>query len=432
VPLDSKGVDVAELAVNLDPKNAHRWLLLAHRIGAGAVVKLLAGGVRGVRGLDVAEKAVAAELERDKRVAAWLDSGGPVDVASTPARVPLLKLDGDSWLPGGIVGLVVAAGGSGKTTWLAELAVRVSHGLDFDGLWTLARKSGYPDGGPLAPAEQGPVLLVMAEEDRDGAAYQIGRACKVAGVKDAPHVHVWTGAEHDTALGVQVQLEDPVRGRVTTVVPSKFHDALCRKAREIGPLLVILDPLNQLLPTGGSENDAVTAGALIRLAGEIRAAAEEGRGNDGGPRPVVLIAHHERKAASEGSEAPRGSEAARGSTAFVDNARWVCRMTGEGVGGVEWTNWSITKSNYTRAVTVAARREYGANGLKWPRRWNDADAKALEAAKAKAKAVKDLADQSIENLTAELVKAGGGTPSNRRKPAKGAPPAPPAPDVDFK
>jgi hypothetical protein len=198
----------------------------------------------------------------------------------------------------------------------------------------------------------------MAEEDAKGAAYQISRACKVAGVGGgAPDVHVWTGAEHDTALGQIVQLEDPVRGRVTTVVPSPFHVALCAKADKMGALLVILDPINQLLPTGGSENDAITAGALIRLAGEIRAAAQRGRARmniTSGPDPVVLLAHHERKAAG----ADAGSDAARGSTAFIDNARWAVRMTRDHVGKVTRQIWDVTKSNYTRAAAVDAKVEW--------------------------------------------------------------------------
>jgi hypothetical protein len=374
VAADPKREDVGELAVTVDPENAHRWLLLANRIGAGAVVKLLSGGVRGVRGLAAAEKAVEAELERDKRTAEFIGGGRPLtaEELAGDSREALLYAGGAKWLPGGVVGLVVAGGGSGKTTWLAELAVRVSHGKNWPGIWDLAR-------GPYA---KGPVLLVMAEEDAKGAAYQISRACKVAGVKDAPDVHVWTGAEHDTALGQIVQLEDPVRGRVTTVVPSPFHVALCAKADAEGALLVILDPINQLLPTGGSENDAITAGALIRLAGEIRAAAQRGRTRmniTSGPDPVVLLAHHERKAAG----ADAGSDAARGSTAFIDNARWAVRMTRDRVGKVTRQTWDVTKSNYTRAAAVDAKVEWDETkrgiGFEWLP-WGNTEEAAFRAA----------------------------------------------------
>jgi hypothetical protein len=198
--------------------------------------------------------------------------------------------------------------------------------------------------------------------------------------KDATeHIHVWAGAGHSTALGQIVQLEDPVRGRVTTVVPSPFHEALCAKADEMGALLVILDPINQLLPTGGSENDSITAGALISLAGEIQQAAERGRARmnrlEGYPRPMVLLAHHERKAAG----ADAGSGAARGTTAFIDNARWACRMSTVEAGDVHRTHWEVTKVNSSVKVDVCARKGADEHGMTW-RRWSKGDVAELEAA----------------------------------------------------
>jgi len=407
--IDPLLTDVAADAVRVDPKNADRWLLLANRLGAVTVAKMLGGGVRSVRGLDAAEKAVDALLKRGVADAAWLGGVDATTLSDAPGRTPLLKYDGESWLPGGIVGLVVAGGGSGKTTWLAELALRVTCGNDWpEGLWTLARLGDTRSG----VAVKGPALLVMAEEDRDGAAYQIARARRQVGYhKNEEPLVLWEGAGHDTALGEVVTFDDPAKGKVTTVVPSKFHDALCAKARLLGPLLVVLDPINQLLPAGGSENDAVTAGALIRLAGQIQIAAEEGRRDkgklEGYPRPVVLMAHHVRKPDSKAGAVASGSEEARGSSAFTDNARWVCTMSTEWMPDKGRAQWAVTKSNYTDPATVLAKRRRDRGGIVWEP-WTGDDTSEWE----QAKATKPASAASAASAAATAT----GSPSRRALP----------------
>jgi hypothetical protein len=212
---------------------------------------------------------------------------------------------------------------------------------------------------------------------------------------------------------------------VAAVVPSTFHEALCRKAEEVGALLVILDPLNQLLPTGGSENDAVTAGALIRLAGEIRAAAQRGRARTitSGPDPVVLIAHHERKAA--GPDA--GSDAARGSTAFIDNARWACRMQRDSIGKISRSLWGVEKSNYTRATEVWAKCEWDDQkrgiGFEWLE-WGDTEKKAFRVAELAAEHAKAKADEEVKQAKVAGVDAAKKELAKEKEAAEAAKNAP--------
>jgi hypothetical protein len=386
----SNGVvaDLVAKVVEVDPLNAVRWLVLANLAGTTTVNKALDGGVLGVGGLTRLESAVNAELERRTSTARWLKDGGTVtlaDMASKEPRVPLWKFASDKggrkeWqtaIPGGIVGLVVAPGSTGKTSWLVELAMRTAAGQPFDALgWRLGE---YRNGSGYPVKPKFSVMAVLAEEDETGRNDGCRRvwAAETHARKEyndaLDRMRIWYGAGHDTALGEQVQLDDPIRGRVTTIQGTAFHAELCAYARKTGPALIVLDPINQLLPAGMSENDATSAAAIIRLANELRNAAEEGmvanlpedeKGNAHAyPRPVVLLAHHENKGGGAGVAAVRGS------TAFVDNARLVIQMSRLTVGvqpnGKRFTIWEATKSNYTAKWDAAAEVGYSDSGIVW-------------------------------------------------------------------
>jgi hypothetical protein len=368
-----------------DPSHAVRWLVLANLAGTATVTKALDGGVMGVGSLSRLESAFNAELVRRSSITSWLKDGGTVtlaDMEGKEPRVPLWKLkdhEGKTHtaIPGGIVGLVVAPGGTGKTSWLVELAMRTAAGQPFDALgWNLGKyRNQY--GQRFTPKFS--VMAVLAEEDETGRNDGCRRvwAAETHARKEyneaLSRMRIWYGAGHDTALGEQVQLDDPVRGRVTTVQGTAFHAELCAYARKTGPALIVLDPINQLLPAGLSENDATSAAAIIRLANELRNAAEEGmvanlpedeKGNAHAyPRPVVLLAHHENKGGGEGVAAVRGS------TAFADNARMVIQMRSEKVRKVDrtdhYTIWQVIKTNYTAFWTTIAESGRDANGIVW-------------------------------------------------------------------
>ena len=404
--LGDDGADlVAKEAAKVDPLNAVRWLVLANLAGTETVTKALGGGVLGVGGLTRLESAVNAELERRTSTARWLKDGGTVTVADMEykePRVPLWKYKDPAGnlhtaIPGGIVGLVVAPGGVGKTSWLVELIMRTAAGQSFDALgWSLGTyRNRY--GQPVTPKFS--VMAVLAEEDETGR----NDGCRRVWA-DQPHarktyndaldrMRIWYGAGQDTALGEQVQLDDPIRGRVTTVQGSAFHAQLCAYARQTGPALIVLDPINQLLPAGMSENDATSAAAIIRLANEIRNAAEEGmlanlpddeKSNAHAyPMPTVLLAHHENKGGA-------GTVAAvRGSTAFVDNARLVIQMSSEWVRVMgqkekdQYTIWKVIKTNYTTFWTTIAKAKRD-NGIIWTSTQHTPE--TLEEAKALAEA----------------------------------------------
>jgi hypothetical protein len=386
----AKALAVAADALEVDADNAVRWLLLAEGAGPVAARKMLGGGVRALEALPDAERAVEIRREREKADREWRAAqsrGVPQNrqraallTVTHPDAVSIADERGEQipYLPGGLVGLVVAAGGTGKTTWLAELAMRVAWG-DAAGATATADAPPYR----VETDAHGPVLVLLAEEDADGVDSALSRGLRrvlgnaAGGLTDDQwrgRVFALGGADRSTALGALVSLEDPVRGTVTEVVPTVLHERLCDVAAELGPMLIVLDPINQLLPSGASENDAAAAAAMIALAGEIRRKAEEGvrkrwaekAGRSAeeynGPRPVVLLAHHESKAARADDGA--GAGAARGSSAFTDNARWMLRMTVDLA--VEGRSvFALAKTNYTRSVTHDAERVWDANGLAW-------------------------------------------------------------------
>lgn len=421
------GRDLVALAKDYGEKPGD-WYRLACEVGAKKATDALNGGRLSREGLDLMLRAVDARRARAAADRSWLDVGS-YGVPTERKRVPLFKLAGKPWLPGGVVGLVVAKGGTGKTTWLAELAVRVAYAdLVPEGAPPAFPAIGLAKMGDGRPAKA-PVMVLLAEEDAEGMETALWRALvrvlgeagaaevRKAGAEDwRRRVYALGGADHSTALGT---LAD-VGGEI---VPSALHDALCEHARKTGPLLIVLDPINQLLPAGTTENDATSAAALMMLAGRLRAAAEEGvRKRQGkaegerldGPRPVVLLAHHERKAEGGGDVEWDGDPyAARGSSAFVDNARWVLRMQRARRGkAAEVAVFQVVKSNYTaKGGREEAVINVDANGVTLRavtdddrEAWAAEETKAADAKKAKAAAAKgggaakkpvDLADLGV-------------------------------------
>lgn len=378
--------ELAAKALARDPERAARWVALANRGGVGLVDRLLNGGLVGIQGLEDAERVIDARLKREASTA-WMDPSHASQAPRERQRQALVEVvdkgSGSPYLPGGLVGIVVGGGGNGKSSWVAELAMRLAW-ADMVGDATMTvppLRMRTPDARMDTGRAHARVLLFLAEEDREGADAIVLRGLRrVVGdaaatvarsTQWAERVRVHAGAEHDTALAVLVQTDDPLRGRVTSFAPSRAAEELMRQARDLGPLLVVLDPVAQILPAGGNENDAATATAVLKVAAEIRSAAEEGvrrrwsedRGRDpgdyNGPRPVVLLVHHEAKAARLNEEA--GAGAARGSGAWTDNARWVLRMFSE---GAETTTWRVEKSNYGRPWEHKGQRVSGGE-LAW-------------------------------------------------------------------
>jgi hypothetical protein len=214
------------------------------------------------------------------------------------------------FLPQGKVGMLVAAGGRGKSQALADLAVAVASG----GAWL----GTYPVKAP------GRVLLAYGEEDLDEAQRRLHRIARAAHLLP-DNRGTWANEEaadrFDLLLrnlellplyGMPAALVDPGAADVATALA----ESLIAKLAEPGDpwSLIILDPGARFMGA-----DAETDNAAATLFVEVLERLTESPGE-----PTVLLAHHMSKANLGNEDSNQG--AARGSSALVDGARWVANL----------------------------------------------------------------------------------------------------------
>jgi RecA-family ATPase len=193
----------------------------------------------------------------------------------------------------GVVALLTAAGGTGKTRALCQLAVSVATGIPWLGAFNVA--------------SPGRVALLCGEETKSEILRRIQ-----AYLQWGERAHGWKRdmairAAHGLALG----------GLAGAIMPpmSEIGDKLNASLRDGETFsLVILDPAIQFMGPD-SELDSHAANGFIV---DCRRLANSVKGN-----PTVLIAHHTRKGGGGASDDARGSSAIR------DGARWQMALTAE-------------------------------------------------------------------------------------------------------
>jgi len=250
----------------------------------------------------------------------------------------------DYVLPGmlsGTVGIMVAAGSTGKSMWVLEAAMSIAAGRDVFGIL-----GGNPVGGRvtyLCAEDQEPVLHARL--------HVMAQAIRAKHPQDAEGI-----------LGVIMERLDvvPVFGQGLTIkglddpdwgAAVKFCDG-CR--------LVILDTLIRFAG-GASENDNVEMGQL--MSGVEKAVHASGSS--------FLLLHHVGKASARNGSAGGDQTATRGASSLTDNARWQANMAtmsaeeGEkrGLDTAErrsYVSFEPTKTNYGPPVgAVWLHREAG-------------------------------------------------------------------------
>ena len=200
-------------------------------------------------------------------------------------------------LPFGVVGLLAAAGSTGKSMALLQLAVSCCTGEP----WL---------GQPLG--RSGSVLLISAEEDREEI-----------------HRRLWMVTQHYQStklIAERLFILERVGfdNRLThiedrEVVMTDLVKRIIRTVEQMpDPVLIVLDPISRF--DGGDGNDNGDATRLIEAAERIRKATG----------CTVIMAHHMSKAGIRDPES--GQEAVRGASGLVDGARWVgvLRTMGQG------------------------------------------------------------------------------------------------------
>ena len=196
-------------------------------------------------------------------------------------------------IPLGIVGQLVAPGGTGKTMASLQLGVSVATGSPFAGLWEVD--------------EAGAVLMLLGEDD-DGELHR-----RIANISRQMTAH----PEAISKLGQNLYIKsvigednlmtcaDPVSREVKH---TQFTERLMQTAAQINDLkLIVIDPASRF--RGGDENAAADTTrfvqALERLAQSTGA--------------TVLVIHHANKASMNGGGSNQA--AARGSSALTDGVR---------------------------------------------------------------------------------------------------------------
>lgn len=223
--------------------------------------------------------------------------GCGLSLCRTPKPVePLLLMPDEKqlFLPKGKTGLIAAAGGSGKTWAICQLAAAVAIGGPWFGFKT---------------KRAGKVLLVLGEETLE----EINRRLFWIFQKDNDE-DKYTAEQNIYPLSLCGRPEARLCDDDGT--PTKFAVQLQKLLNEAGVDwdAILLDPASRLMPPGAESDNGVATGFVTALEQLTMV-----RGN-----PSVVCAHHTRKSSRDGSDV--GAEDARGSSALIDGVRWAATM----------------------------------------------------------------------------------------------------------
>jgi RecA-family ATPase len=206
-------------------------------------------------------------------------------------------------LPSGVVGILVAEGGAGKTTFAMRAGMSVAGGRDLFGLTT----------------RQGRVVYIACEEHESGLRRRLYWIAKrevermmleKASLEaiDAFQAALDTNLIIKSAVGYEVFLIESAKGGPAQgAIVDELIEDLPRPLE-----LLILDPISRLNNAEENSNQVGTMliNAAERLAREVQTA--------------VLLCHHTGKAAAKDRDT--GLYAARGASGFVDAARSSIRL----------------------------------------------------------------------------------------------------------
>jgi len=256
-------------------------------VDAPTALKLIANAERVAKGTEAEGFDLEAASVRDL-------------LSTTPPQRRFLVRD---VLPLDIVALQAAAGGTGKSFGVLQLAVSVATGVPWFG---------------LSMGEPGSTLVVSAEDDRE----EIHR--RMVTIVD----NYWPAGLDEIgrrraleAIGARVFVVDRVGedNRLTAyadreLIRTRMVDRIIATAQSMQepPSLIVMDPLSRF--DGGKPNEADDGTRLIECAEAIRKATGA----------TVMLPHHVNKASIRDADA--GQEAIRGTTGIVDGARWVSLM----------------------------------------------------------------------------------------------------------
>ncbi|ROO25517.1 AAA family ATPase [Salinisphaera orenii] len=206
----------------------------------------------------------------------------------------------DEFLPLGIVGVLAATGGTGKSFLTLQASTSIAAGIPFMGM-------------PVV--EPGGVLMLCAEDDRD----ELHRRFKAV----IEHMRADNDLDEDHIdllrerlfIEPRVGLDNRVtREQEREIVPTMLIDRIASLVGQLPPInLIVLDPISRF--RGGDENDNAAATRFIEQIERLR--------NMTGA--TILLPHHVAKNSFRASDG-LNQDAMRGASALADAGRWAAGM----------------------------------------------------------------------------------------------------------
>lgn len=274
-------------------------------------------------------------------------------------------------LPLGKVGMLIAAGGVGKTMALIQFGLAVATGrkwLDYFGV-----------------VNEGRVLLALGEEDEEEIWRRVYQAALAMRLTDA---QVEKARRNIVALPLAGTVVNLIKSEDGETAETAIMSALKKRLND-GPdwRALVFDPLSRFAGFD-SEKDNAAATTFISVMESFTKAPG---------RPTVLIAHHTNKASrQEGAE--RGNAAnARGASALVDGVRWAASLDPLTDGTV---SFKVTKTNYSMGFDpVVLTRDSDHGGFLRVQSQAEATAVMDRAHERKTKALQTLRDLVIRTIS---------------------------------
>lgn len=233
-------------------------------------------------------------------------------------------------LPVGVVGMIVAPGGTGKSQFVLQLGVSVATGIPLCELWPVG--------------EQGTALLLLAEDETEEVHRRLDRI-----VTELASAHPAMAA--DLSQRLLVKSLTAVNNSMTRaqrhgdVEATDYVDRLLLTVAGIPDLkLIVIDPASRF--RGGNENSADDVTRFVVELERLRHATGA----------TILVCHHANKASMNESSGVRGQAATRGSSAMTDGVRWQMNLAGLSVLQASKKGLDPTKRHLSAEV---AKNNYG-------------------------------------------------------------------------
>lgn len=230
-------------------------------------------------------------------------------------RVHVTDRHGDGLLPLGKAGLLVSAGGVGKTKVLIALAASIITGRKWLGHFDVDEEI------------DGDVLLALAEEDFEEIHRRLYDVCEALKLTEVERRLVERKLVVLPLAGIQCSMA--TKGMAGEIQATQMVDDILKRMQGRKWSLVVLDPLARL---AGVPIDVDNLNATFVVTQCERIAVTG---------PTVVIAHHSSKLSRR-----LGKAEGRGASAIEDGVRWVATLVESG----DHVVFQQTKSNYSRPM----------------------------------------------------------------------------------